>query len=89
MPVALSSSYTQNSFKTTFLLLSTVVDLKKGNGEIYEGILKSGKADCTITVSDDNFMDLVAGKLDGQQVTWQCCYLICLFCRKCNLSGIM
>jgi len=43
------------------------VDLKNKNGEIYEGPVNSGKADCTITVSDDDYMDMVAGKLDGQK----------------------
>ena len=44
------------------------MDLKNKNGEIYEGPVNSGKADCTITVSDDDYMDMVAGKLDGQKV---------------------
>jgi len=46
-----------------------VVDLKnnKSGGEIYQGEVRSGKADCILTLSDDDFMDMVAGKLDGQK----------------------
>ncbi|XP_005096557.1 peroxisomal multifunctional enzyme type 2 isoform X2 [Aplysia californica] len=47
---------------------SWIVDLKNSKtGEVYEGSVRSGKVDCTITVSDDNFMNLVAGKLDPQK----------------------
>ncbi|XP_052276681.1 peroxisomal multifunctional enzyme type 2-like [Dreissena polymorpha] len=42
-------------------------DMKTGEGSIYQGGPKSGKADCTIVISDDNFVDLVSGKLNGQQ----------------------
>ena len=41
-----------------------VVDLKEG--KVYEG--KSADADCSITVSDDNFVKLVAGEVPGPQL---------------------
>lgn len=45
-----------------------VVDLKSGNGSVKEG---EGKADCTITMTDDNFADMVTGKLNGQKAFFQ------------------
>ena len=45
------------------------VDMKEGKpGEVYEGQPRSGKADCTLTIEDDNFMALHTGKLAPQQV---------------------
>ncbi|CAG5125521.1 unnamed protein product [Candidula unifasciata] len=45
-----------------------VVDMKTTKqGEIYQGQPRSGKADCTLTLSDENFVDLVSGKLDPQK----------------------
>ena len=40
----------------------------KGEASVYPGTPKNGKADCTMTISDDDFVDLVSGKLNGQQV---------------------
>ena len=40
------------------------VDLKNGSGSVSEG--KTGKADLTISVSDDNFAAMAAGKLNAQ-----------------------
>ncbi|WAQ99916.1 DHB4-like protein [Mya arenaria] len=42
-------------------------DMKTGEGSVYEGTPKSGKADCTVVISDDDLVDLVTGKLNGQQ----------------------
>jgi len=43
------------------------VDLKSGDGEIYEGEPKKDKAGCTLTIEDSNMMPLVTGKLNPQQ----------------------
>ena len=40
------------------------VDLKNGSGSVTEG--KGAKADLTISVSDDNFAAMAAGKLNAQ-----------------------
>lgn len=40
----------------------------KGKGEVYEGEPKRGKSDLTITLAEETFMDMVSGKLNGQQV---------------------
>lgn len=42
------------------------VDLKNGTGKVYQGPAK-GSADVTITLSDDDFIDVVLGKLDPQK----------------------
>ncbi|XP_076859616.1 peroxisomal multifunctional enzyme type 2 [Brachyhypopomus gauderio] len=42
------------------------IDLKTGNGALHKGPY-SGKADVTITVSDEDFMDVVAGKTNPQK----------------------
>ena len=36
--------------------------------EVYKGKPRSGKAECILTLSDDTFIDMVSGKLDGQKV---------------------
>lgn len=41
-----------------------VVDLKNGNGAVTQG---TGAADCTITIGATDFVDLMQGKLNGQQ----------------------
>lgn len=45
-----------------------LVDLKKGKGSLKEG---DGKADCTIVMSDNDFADMVSGKLNGQKAFFQ------------------
>ncbi|KAK3765704.1 hypothetical protein RRG08_026179 [Elysia crispata] len=35
--------------------------------EVYKGKPRSGKAECILTLSDDTFIDMVSGKLDGQK----------------------
>lgn len=42
------------------------IDLKTGAGSLHKGPF-SGKADVTLTVSDDDFMDVVLGKLNPQK----------------------
>ena len=44
------------------------VDLK-GNPGVYEG--EKGKADCTVSMKDSDFMSLASGKLNGQQAFMQ------------------
>lgn len=43
--------------------------MKTGEGAIYKGPPKGVKADCTIVISDDDLVDLVSGKLNGQTVS--------------------
>jgi (3R)-3-hydroxyacyl-CoA dehydrogenase / 3a,7a,12a-trihydroxy-5b-cholest-24-enoyl-CoA hydratase / enoyl-CoA hydratase 2 len=44
-----------------------VIDLKNGKGEVYPGKVKSGKADITITIQDQDMLDMASGKLNPQQ----------------------
>lgn len=44
---------------------SWVVDLKNGKGSVSKG---SGKADCTLTLSESDFVGLMTGKLNPQQL---------------------
>lgn len=44
------------------------IDLKNGSGSLHKGPY-SGKADVTFTVSDEDFMEVVQGKLNPQKVT--------------------
>ncbi|XP_074651507.1 peroxisomal multifunctional enzyme type 2-like [Tubulanus polymorphus] len=43
------------------------VDLKNGNGDIYSGVPKTGKPGCTLTVDDENLVQMFSGKLNPQQ----------------------
>lgn len=48
------------------------VDLKNKPGSIYRGTPKKGqKPGCTLTVSDEHFVDLTTGKMSGQQAFFQ------------------
>ena len=42
------------------------VDLKNGSGAVKEG--KPDKADCTVTIADADYVNLIAGKANGQQL---------------------
>jgi len=42
------------------------MDLRGGSGKIAEGSAK--KADCTVTISDNDVMEIFSGKLNPQQV---------------------
>ena len=59
----------QNCLMVVMLCACAAVDMKIGKaGEVYEGQPRGGKADCTLTIDDENFMALHAGKLAPQQV---------------------
>lgn len=45
-----------------------VVNLKEGKGSVKEG---DGTADCTITIKDEDFVQLVTGKLNAQMAFMQ------------------
>jgi len=47
------------------------VDMKTGDGAIYQGPAKGVKPDCSITISDDDLIDLASGKLNGQAAFMQ------------------
>lgn len=56
------------------------LDLREGDGELYEGAPKSGKPDLTLTLTDENFAKLVMGKLNPQQA---------FLTRKLQIKGSM
>lgn len=47
-----------------FLFVFIAVDLK--NLTVYEGALKEGKADVTVTISDTDLLELAAGSISPQ-----------------------
>ena len=44
------------------------VDLKTGSGSVTEGPYKQGKADCNITVEDDDLAAIAMGKANPQEL---------------------
>jgi len=62
-----------------FFLFFPAIDLKTGSGKVYQGPAK-GSADVTITLSDEDFMEVVLGKLDPQKVKFLKCLFICHYC---------
>ena len=50
------------------------LDLRSGKGKVSKGGAGSDKPDLTLTISDDNFVKLVMGKMGPQQVE---CYQAC------------
>ena len=57
-------------YSVSYLCLrsSPAIDLKNGSGSLHKGP-GGGKADVTFTVSDEDFMEVVQGKVDPQKVT--------------------
>ncbi|KAL5482279.1 hypothetical protein EMCRGX_G022586 [Ephydatia muelleri] len=47
------------------------VDLKNPPGAIYRGTPRNEKAGCTLTLSDELFVDMASGKITGQQAFFQ------------------
>ena len=45
------------------------LDLRSGKGKVSKGGAGEDKPDLTLTISDDNFVKLVMGKMGPQQVT--------------------
>lgn len=43
------------------------LDLKNGDGEIYAGEPKTGKANCVLTIEDDVAIEIFSGKLDAMK----------------------
>ncbi|XP_032801144.1 peroxisomal multifunctional enzyme type 2 [Petromyzon marinus] len=43
------------------------IDLKTGPGEVYKGNPRKGRADTTFTLSDEDFLEIVQGKLNPQK----------------------
>lgn len=46
---------------------SWIMDLKNGSGSISDAADFKGKSDCTIAISDDDFVSLMTGKLNAMQ----------------------
>ncbi len=44
------------------------VDMKGGNAAVYQGEPKQGKAGVTMTCSEDLFIKMASGEVNGQQV---------------------
>lgn len=42
-------------------------DLKGDSASVYEGAPKAGTPGCTMTMDDQDFVDMAAGKLNGQK----------------------
>ena len=67
-PSGVSPSNQPHFEQDTILGFTIAADLKNGSGSIYEGEPKGEKPGCTITLSDDVFVDLALQKLDPQEV---------------------
>lgn len=64
----LLKTVTAVSLVTNGSCLSAAIDLKNGSGSLHKGPYKE-KADVTITISDEDFMEVVKGNLMPQKVT--------------------
>ena len=58
------------------------LDLRSGKGKVSKGGAGSDKPDLTLTISDDNFVKLVMGKMGPQQVLL---YLLTISCRGASV----
>lgn len=50
-------------------LYCAAADLKNGSGSLYQGECKDGKADCTITLSDDDLVAMALQQLEPQKAS--------------------
>lgn len=75
----LFSSCEEKNDRHLFLPIFPAIDLKNGSGKVYQGAAKDS-ADVTITLSDEDFMEVVLGKLDPQKVKFLKCSFICHYC---------
>ena len=64
------NSWSSNERFWDILVLLLALDLKTAGGAVYKGQPKTGKSNVTVTIADADFVDLVSGKLSGQQVSW-------------------
>jgi len=49
--------------------LSAAINLKTGDGEVYEGLPKDGRKEySSLTIDDDDFVSLTEGTTDGIKV---------------------
>ena len=51
----------------TYLFVRLALDLKHENA-VYEGACRKGKVDLMLTTSDEDFVAMATGKLNGQKV---------------------
>ncbi|XP_023242618.1 peroxisomal multifunctional enzyme type 2-like [Centruroides sculpturatus] len=59
--------YQWNINKDGKLASQWTLDLKTDSGDLYRGVPKSGKANCTLILEDDLFADISNGKVDPQK----------------------
>ncbi|ORZ41089.1 SCP2 sterol-binding domain-containing protein [Catenaria anguillulae PL171] len=57
----------QFNIKAADKIHTFTLDLKNGNGDVYQGAYKNGKPEIAITIADKDFVDLAGGKLNGQK----------------------
>ncbi|KAK7115689.1 peroxisomal multifunctional enzyme type 2-like [Littorina saxatilis] len=68
LPSKINAIFLFNITKDGKVAATWTADMKTGKtGDVYQGQPRNGKADCTITMTDDDFMAMHNGKLNGQQ----------------------
>lgn len=60
--------YVKHILQTLILKCILAVDLKTPPGSLYQGEPKGVRAGCTLTLSDEDFVQLANGELNAQQV---------------------